>query len=74
MMVLTKRVSEEFVIDKPGRVVVLETAPDKVKLGFLDTGDDFGESCRETFSDPDRDTDSSVKIVAPFGEEVEIDG
>lgn len=51
MMVVTKRASEEFVIDKPIRVVVLETTPDKVKFGLLDTGDDFRSSCREIFSD-----------------------
>jgi hypothetical protein len=73
MMVLTKRASEEVVIDKPRRVVVLETAPDKVKLGLLDTGDDFRESFDATFSDPDRHTGRSVKIIAPYGEEIEID-
>jgi len=73
MMVLTKRASEEVVIDKPSRVVVLETKPDMVKFGLLDSGNDFRESCRETYSDPDRHTGWSVKIIAPFGEEIEID-
>ena len=32
MQVLTMRASEEIVIDQPVRVIVMKTAPDKVKL------------------------------------------
>jgi hypothetical protein len=73
MVVLTKTVGEEVVIDKPSRVVILETAPDKVRYGLLDMAYDFREGCRETFSGPDRHTGRSVKMIAPYGEEIEID-
>jgi hypothetical protein len=73
MRVLTKRTSETFVIDKPGRVVVLKTAPDQVKLGFLDAGEGVEQSRRETSPDSDRRTGRVVKVIAPYGEEIEID-
>jgi hypothetical protein len=69
MQVITRRASEEVVIDKPARVVVLQTAPDKVKLGLLDRGKDVWS----TFSDPGRPTGKRVKVIAPYGEEIEID-
>jgi hypothetical protein len=69
MRVFTKRASEEVVIDRPARVVVLKTAPDRVKLGLLEGG----EEVRRTFPDPDRPTGERVKVIAPFGEEIEID-
>jgi Global regulator protein family len=71
MVVLTKRASEEVVMDKPVRVVVLETARDHVTLGVLDPGDGFAGSRRGGFPDSDRGT---VKVIAPYGEEIEIDG
>jgi hypothetical protein len=74
MKVLTKRASEQVVIDKPVRLVVLNTAPDKVKLGVLDTDEGVEESRREPSPDSDRRTEMGVKIVAPYGEEIEIDG
>jgi hypothetical protein len=55
------------------RAVVLETPPDKVKLGVLDTDDGVGESGREPSPDSDRRPGRGVKITAPFGEEIEID-
>jgi len=73
MVVLTKRASEEVVIDKSHRVVVLETGPDKVKFGLLDTGCDFEKSNEETFSDTYRSNGRTVKVIAPYGEEIEID-
>jgi hypothetical protein len=69
MRVFTKRASEEVVIDQPVRVVILRTAPDKVKFGLLDRGDEV----RRTFSDPDRPTGKRAKVIAPYGEEIEID-
>ncbi len=69
MRVLTKRASEEVVIDQPVRLVVLKTTPDKVKFGLLDRGAEV----RRTFSSPDRPTGKTVKIIAPYGEEIEID-
>jgi hypothetical protein len=69
MQVLTKRASEEVVIDRPVRVIVLTTAPDEVKLGLLDGG----EEVRRTFSEPDRPTGKTAKVIAPYGEEIEID-
>jgi len=72
MVVLTKTVGEEVVIDKPSRVVLPETAPDKVRYGLLDMGYDFRESCREPFSGPGRHTGRSVQMIAPYGEEIEI--
>jgi hypothetical protein len=69
MRVFTKKASEEVVIDKPTRVVVLKTAPDMVKFGLLDRGEDV----RRTLSDPDGPTGKTVKVIAPYGEEIEID-
>jgi hypothetical protein len=69
MQVFSRRASEEVVIDKPVRVIVLKTAPDKVKFGLLDRG----EEVRRTFSAPDRPTGKRVTIIAPYGEEIEID-
>ncbi len=69
MQVLTKRASEEVVIDKPVRVVVLRTAPDEVTFGLLERGDEV----RRTFSAPDRPAGKRVKVIAPYGEEIEID-
>jgi len=40
MKVLTKRASEQVVIDQPVRLIVLKTGPDKVELGLLDRGED----------------------------------
>jgi hypothetical protein len=56
------------------RVVVLETAPDQVKLGVLDTDEGVEGSRRETPPDSDQRTEMGVKIMAPYGEEIEIDG
>jgi len=69
MQVFTKRASEEIVIEKPVRLIVLKTAPDQVKFGVLDKGDDV----RRTFSHPDCPTGMKVKVIAPYGEEIEID-
>jgi hypothetical protein len=55
------------------RAVVLETPPDTVTLGVLDTDEGVGESRRETFPDSDRRPERGVKITAPYGEEIEID-
>jgi len=70
MKVLTKRASEQVMIDQPVRLIVLKTGTDKVELGLLDRGEDV----RRTFSDPDRPSEKRVKVIAPFGEEIEIDG
>ncbi len=56
------------------RVVVLETALDQVKVEVLDTAEGAEESCCETSLDSDRRTEMGVKIVAPYGEEMEVDG
>jgi hypothetical protein len=71
MVVLTKRASEEVVIDKPVRVVFLETARDHVTFGVLDPDEGLGESRRGGAPDSDRGT---VQVIAPYGEEIEIDG
>jgi hypothetical protein len=55
------------------RVVVLETPPDKVKRGVLDTNEGFEGSRRETPPDSDWRTGMGVKLMAPYGEEIEID-
>ncbi len=70
MQVFTKRASEEVVIDKPVRVIVLKTTPNKVKVGLLDRG----EAVRRTSPAPGRPARKRVKIIAPYGEEIEIDG
>ena len=54
--------------------VVLETPPDKVKLGVLDADEGAGERRREPSPDSDRRTEMAVKIMAPYGEEIEVDG
>jgi hypothetical protein len=56
------------------RAVVRETPPDKVKPGVLDIDDGFEESRRATSPDSDRRTEMAVKILAPYGEEIEVDG
>ena len=56
------------------RVVILETPPDQVKFGVLDTDEGFEDSPRETSPDSDRRTERAVKVMAPYGEEIEVDG
>jgi hypothetical protein len=56
------------------RVVILETPPDQVKFGVLDTDEGFEDSPRETSPDSDRRTEGAVKVMAPYGEEIEVDG
>jgi hypothetical protein len=56
------------------RVVVLEAPPDRVKLGVLDTDEGVEESRRETSPESDRRTERGVMIIAPYGEEIEMDG
>jgi hypothetical protein len=56
------------------RAVVLETPPDQVKRGVLDTDQGVAGSRRETSPDSDRRTGMGVKIIAPYGEEIEIGG
>jgi len=56
------------------RVVVLETSPDQVKRGVLDTDEGFEDSPRETAPDSDRRTERAVMVMAPYGEEIEVDG
>jgi len=56
------------------RVVVLETAPDQVKVGVSNTDAGVEESCRETSLNSDWRTERGVKIIAPYGEEIEMDG
>jgi hypothetical protein len=55
------------------RVVVLETAPDQVKVGVLDTDEGVEESCHEISLDSDRSTEMGVKLIAPYGEKIEMD-
>jgi hypothetical protein len=71
MVVLTKRASEEVVLDRPVRVVFLETARDHVKFGVLDPDEGVAEVRRGGAPDSDRGT---VKVIAPYGEEIEVDG
>jgi hypothetical protein len=73
MQVLTKRASEEVVIESV-RVLVLETGADKVRFAILEPGDGFGERCRETIANSGQRHGTGVKVIAPFGEEIEIDG
>jgi hypothetical protein len=54
--------------------VVRETPPDKVKPGALDVDEGFEESRRETSPDSDRRTAMGVKVMAPYGEEIEVVG
>ena len=56
------------------RAVVLETPPDKLKFGVLDADESFEDSPRETSPDSDRRTERAVKVRAPYGEEIEVDG
>ncbi len=56
------------------RAVVREAPPDQVNLGVLDTDEGGGESRHETSLDPDRRIGTAVKVIAPFGEEIEVDG
>ncbi len=55
------------------RVTVLQSSPDKVKVGALETNEDYEDSCRKSFPDSDPRTDTAVKVVAPFGEEIEVE-
>jgi hypothetical protein len=73
MVVLTRRAAEEVVLDQPGRVVVLETAPDQVKLGVLDTGEGREGGRRESPPGWGRHPGGAVQVIAPYGEWVEID-
>jgi hypothetical protein len=70
MEVLTKRASEEVFIDKPMRMVFLETTGDHVTLGVLDPDEEFEEGYGEVSPHSDRGT---VKVMAPYGEEIEIE-
>jgi hypothetical protein len=56
------------------RVVVREASPDQVKLGVLDTDEGVEESRRETAPESDRRTERGVMMIAPYGEEIEMDG
>jgi hypothetical protein len=69
MVVLTERVSEE--VDKPARVVFLETAPDHVKVGVFDAHEGVEVMCGTISPDSGRRT---VRVIAPYGEQIEIDG
>jgi carbon storage regulator CsrA len=73
MQVLTKRASEEVVLAKPARIVVLETTADEVKFGILDDSEGPGGSCRETSAGTGGHTGAGVRFLAPDGEEVEVD-
>jgi hypothetical protein len=53
--------------------VVPETPPDKVNLGVLATDEGPGEGRRDASLDP-KCIGMAVKIMAPFGEEIEVDG
>jgi osmotically-inducible protein OsmY len=55
-------------------VVVRETPPDQVKVSGLDTDAGGEESCRETSPASNRRTQRGVKVTAPYGEEIEVDG
>jgi hypothetical protein len=52
-------------------LVILKAARDKVKFGVLDPDERFVASRRAGSSDSGRGT---VRVIAPFGEELEIDG
>jgi hypothetical protein len=54
--------------------VVLETPPDKAKLGVLDTDEGVGDSRRGPSPDSWGRTEMAVKIMAPYGEVIEVDG
>jgi hypothetical protein len=54
--------------------VVRETPQDQVKLGVFDTDAGGEESRREISPNSDRRTPRGVKVTAPFGEEIEVDG
>ena len=69
MRVFTRRASEEVGVDRPARLVVLRTATDGVQLGLLEGGEDAGKGG----PDPGPPADEVVKVIAPFGEVIEID-
>jgi len=73
MQVLTRRASEEVVIDQAARMVVLETAADQVKLAVLDPTNGVTTGVRETGPDAERHTGRRVAVIAPYGERIEID-
>jgi hypothetical protein len=56
------------------RVAVPETPPDLVNPDVLDPDAGVEDSPRETAPDSDRHTGMGVKVMAPSGEEVEVDG
>jgi hypothetical protein len=56
------------------RTAVLEPPPDKVNLGGLDADEGLGESRREVAPDPDRRTEAIAKVIAPYGEQIEVGG
>ena len=55
-------------------VPVPEPLPDRENPGVLDTDPGVEDSPRETAPDSDRHTGMGVKVMAPSGEEVEVDG
>jgi hypothetical protein len=55
------------------RAVVLETPPDQLKVGVLDVEESCGQSHREASPDSDRRAETAVKVLAPFGEEIEVE-
>ena len=67
MEVLTRSASEEIVIDKPVRLIVLKTAPDEVRFGLFDRRE---EVCNR---EPVATLRKTVTVIGPFGENIEID-
>jgi len=56
------------------QAVVLGTPPDQAKPSVLDTGDGVGDSRCEPSPDANGRTGRAVKMMAPYGEEIEVDG
>jgi hypothetical protein len=73
MQVLTKRASEEVLIGQVARVVVLETAAEEVKLAVLDAGHGFTARGGAAVADAERHAGRRVRVIAPYGETIEID-
>jgi len=44
-----------------------------VKVGVLDSDEGVDDGCSESSVDSDRRTKTGVKIIAPYGEEIEMD-
>jgi hypothetical protein len=56
------------------RAAVPEPPPDNGRAGVPDAGGGPGEGRRELSADSGRRTETAVRVLAPFGEAIEVDG